>query len=182
MHWNLPGTAIAVAPDTVENIESYFQAMFLAGGLTLGQVTELTGLSTYDIQNWVKRGFLSPPRGKRYSMEQVCRILHIHILRGALPLESIKALLGYINGGLVDESDDIITESQLYFMFVRLAARAREYGHQAQWDSAFAEVMADYAEPVAGAAERVGKALRIMLTAWFAARLRQEAEKMLAQL
>lgn len=182
MHWILPGTTISVAPGTVQEIDHFFSAMFLAGGLSLGQVTEITGLSTYDIQNWVKRGFLSPPQGKRYSMDQVCRILHIHILRGALPLESIKALLSYINGDLVDESDDIITESQLYFIFVRLAAQARNYITQESWTKALDEVMADYHEPVPGAAERIRKALQIMLTAWFAAKMRQKAETMLAGL
>lgn len=182
MHWTLPGTVIVVETATVSEIESYFGALFLAGGLSLGQVTELTGLSSHDIQNWVKRGFLSPPRNKRYSMEQVCRILHIHILRGALPLESIKALLGYINGDLVDESDDIITDPQLYFMFVRLAVQAKNRLYTESWETAIEEVMANYQEPVTGAADRIRKALRIMLTAWFAAGMRQEAEKMLAAL
>ena len=182
MEWTLPGTVTAVPLATAPEIDSYMKAMFLAGGLTLGQVTEFTGLSPNDIQNWVKRGFLSPPRGKRYTIEQVCRILHISLLRGALPLESIKALLGYINGDLVDDRDDIINDSQLYFMFVRLAAQAREHNSPESWEKALDAVMADYIEPLPGAAERVRKALRVMLTAWFAAKMRQEAEKMLAEL
>ena len=39
-----------------------------------------------------------------------------------------------------------------------------------------------YAEPIPGARERVKKVLRIMLTAWLAARMRQEAEQMLSEL
>ena len=44
------------------------------------------------------------------------------------------------------------------------------------------EVLADYAEPVPGAKERVREVLRIMLTAHLAARMTQAAEKMLSEL
>ena len=44
------------------------------------------------------------------------------------------------------------------------------------------EELAGYTEPVPGAKERVVRALEIMLTAWLAARMRQEAERMLQQL
>jgi hypothetical protein len=115
-------------------------------------------------------------------MEQVCRIIHINMLKGALPLESIQALLSYINGNLTDRSDDIIDDSRLYFMFVRLAAQARSNPTEEAWSAALQDAMADYQEPIPGAAERVAKALRIMLTAWIASRLRQEAENMLTNL
>ena len=43
------------------------------------------------------------------------------------------------------------------------------------------QTLADYTEPVPGAKERVKQVLRIMLTAWLAARMRQEAERMLEE-
>ena len=43
-------------------------------------------------------------------------------------------------------------------------------------------VMADYREPYPGAKHRVETVLRIMLTAWAAGRMRQQAEKMLDHL
>ena len=49
-------------------------------------------------------------------------------------------------------------------------------------EEVLAEVLADYAEPVPGARERVKQVLRVMLTAWLAARMSQEAERMLNQL
>jgi len=156
--------------------------MMLTGGLTLGQVSTVTGLEPHTIQNWVKRGFLAPPRGKRYNMEQLCRIITINMLRGALPLERICGLLSYINGSLTDESDDIIDDTVLYFMFVRLAAQARTMKTPHQWQQAIEATLADYEEPFPGAALRIGKVLRIMLTAWIATRLRQETEAMLTEI
>ena len=182
MRWILPGTTLPLNRSDAGRAEELFHSLFLAGGLSLSQVASITGLEPYAIQNWVKRGFLSPPVNKRYSMEQVCRIIHINTLKGALPLESILSLLTYINGSLTDESDDIIDDSHLYFMFVRLAAQARSNPTEEAWKFALEEAMADYREPVPGAAQRVAKTLRIMLTAWIASRLRQEAENMLSQL
>ena len=182
MNWTIPGTTLTIRRSDACRTDGLFQSMFLAGGLSLSQVASITGLEPYTIQNWVKRGFLSPPRGKRYDIGQVCRIIHIHMLKGALPLEGITSLLSYINGDLADTSDDIIDDARLYFMFVRLAAQARDNVTGEQWDKAIGEVMADYAEPVPGARDRIIRVLRIMLTAWIATRLRQEAERMLTDL
>lgn len=182
MNWTIPGTTLTARREEVQNIESQFQAMFLAGGIVLSQVTSITGLDPYMIQNWIKRGFLTKPQQKRYSLRQLCRIININMLKGILPMERICGLLSYINGNLDDESDDIIDDSQLYFIFVRLAAKARDLGTSEEWNEKLAEVMADYKEPVPGAARRVEEVLRIMLTAWVATRMRQEAEKMLGEL
>lgn len=182
MEWIIPGTTLTAAREDAEKIESVFGAMFLAGGLTLSQVASVTGLEAYTVQNWVKRGFLAPPQGKRYNMEQLCRILNINMLKGLLPLEQICRLMSYINGDLVDESDDLVDDTLLYFMFVRLAARVGEMGGRAEWDNALEQVTAVYREPVPGAREKLYKVLKIMLTAWVGCRLKSEAERMLAEL
>ena len=122
MNWILPGTTLQARREDAGAVEGLFRSVMLTGGLTLGQVTAITGLEPHTVQNWVKRGFLPPPRGKRYDMEQLCRIITINMLRGALPLEKICSLLGYINGDLADERDDTIDDTLLYFTFVRLAA------------------------------------------------------------
>ena len=156
--------------------------MFLGGGIALSQICGITGLEPYTIQNWVKRGFLPPPDHKRYNLSQLCRIININMLKSALPLEEICGLLTYINGKLDDESDDLIDDTVLYFMFLRLAARARHIGGTETWEEALEKVLSDYAEPIPGARERIDKVLRIMLTAWIAGRLRQEAEDMISAL
>ncbi len=182
MNWTLPGTTIAAHREDADKTRQQFDALFLAGGLTLSQVSSITGLEPYAVQNWVKRGFLTPPKAKRYDQEQVCRIILINMLKGTLALEQITHMLSYVNGNLADDSDDLIDDAVLYFMFVRLAARARHIGGTEQWDEAVESVLTDYREPVPGAKERVRKVLRTMLTAWVANRLRLETEEMLKSL
>lgn len=182
MNWTLPGTILDVPRADADKTVDLLSPMFLAGGMMLSQVTSITGLESHVIQNWVKRKFLSPPVNKRYDMEQVCRILNINLLRGALPLERICDLMAYINGDLTDESDDLVNDTDLYFMFVRLAARARDHSHREQWDEAIEQVLSRHPDTVPGAKDRIRNVLRIMLTAWIASRLRQSAENMLSEL
>lgn len=180
MEWTIPGTVLRVSRQEAGRIPELFSSMFLGGGIVLSQVSGITGLEPYTVQNWVKRGFLVPPERKRYTLRQLCRIININMLKSVLPMERICGMLGYINGHLNDESDDMIDDSQLYFMFVRLAAQANDPTQDTE--TLFDGVLADYREPVPGAKERVRKVLGIMLTAYGAARLRQEAEKMLDEL
>ncbi|MBQ3542620.1 MAG: DUF1836 domain-containing protein [Oscillospiraceae bacterium] len=182
MQWNLPGTALAVSTEEMSMAEERLRAMFLAGGIVLSQVSAITGLEPYTIQNWVKRGFLTSPQQKRYSLRQLCRILNINMLKDALAMEQICGLMSYINGDMDDESDDIIDDTELYFMFLRLATHHREMNDPAGRDRCLQQILADYREPIPGARERVQKVLQIMLTAWAAAQLRQTAEKMVKQL
>ena len=181
-NWFIPGTTLEGLRDNADRTDGLFQSMFLAGGLTLSQVSSITGLENHTIQNWVKRGFLAPPQNKRYSMEQVCRIITINMLKGCMSLEQICGLMGYINGSLTDESDDIIDDTALYFKFVSLAARARHIGGTKEWGEALEDVMADYAEPYPGARNKIIQVLRIMLTAWVTSRLRDQVDEMLAGL
>ncbi len=182
MNWSIPGTVLTAPREDAKHIEEQFRAMFIPGGMVLSQVSAITGLESYTVQNWVKRGFLTPPVNKRYTLRQLCRIIHINMLKSVLPLDRICSLLGHVNGKLNDESDDTIDDSQLYFMFVRLAARSRELYSPESRSAALDSEMAGYVEPVPGAKERVEKVLRIMLTAWIAARMTQEAEQMLTDL
>lgn len=182
MDWLIPGTTLVSKREAADLVEQQFVAMFLAGGIALSQVTSITGLETHMVQNWVKRGFLMPPKQKRYTLNQLCRIININMLKAALSLEQICGLLGYINGNLTDESDDLIDDAKLYFLFVRLAANFSVM-HNAQGRDAYLEnLLEDYREPVPGAKERIKKVLRIMLTAWAAAQMRQQAEAMIGAL
>lgn len=181
MQWTIPGTTLTAKRADADRISELFGSMFLAGGLTLSQVASITGLEPYAIQNWVKRGFLSAPKGKRYDIDQVCRIITINMLKNVLTLEKITSLLVYINGDMVDTGDDIIGDSTLYFLFARLASRAREIGGDG-WDEALDEMTETYVEPFPGARERVVAVLRVMLTAWIASRLKTQTEQMIGEL
>lgn len=182
MKWRVPGTVLQIRREDADGVEELFSSMFLAGGMVLSQVASITGLEPYTVQNWVKRGFLSPPERKRYTRNQLCRIIHINMLKSVLPLERICGLLSYINGALDKEEDDIIDNASLYFLFVKLAARAKQLEDPAAWELAMEQALSDYREPIPGAKERIEKALRVMLTAWIAARMRWEAERLLSEL
>lgn len=182
MNWTIPGTTLQDRRDHADQVDNLFSSLFLAGGLTLSQVSAVTGLESHTVQNWVKRGFLSPPRAKRYDMEQVCRIINMNLLKGALPLEQICSLMTYLNGCLSDESDDLVDDTVLYFMFVKLAARARHIGGTKDWDEALQEITEDYVEPVPGSREKLIRVLKIMLIVWVSNTLRTAAESMIAEL
>jgi DNA-binding transcriptional MerR regulator len=181
MEWTIPGTVLTAPRADADHLEKDFKAMFLAGGIMLGQVAAISGLEPYDVQNWVKRRLLPPPVNKRYNLTQLCRILNINMLKKALPMEQICGLLGHINGELDDTSDDLIDDSKLYFLFVKLAARARHMGGE-DWEDALLEVTADYHEPQPGARQRLITVLRIMLTAWVASKLLDVSQEMIRAL
>ena len=182
MTWTIPGTVLSAKRDDAKYIQQQFTSMFFGGGIMLSQVAGITGLEPYTVQNWVKREFLPAPDHKRYNMNQLCRIVIINALKNALPMEKIIQLICYVNGELDDEQDDLIDDATLYFLFVRLASRAKEGLSPAEWESFLDHELQDYAEPVPGAKGRVKKALWIMLTAWSAAKLQKQAEDLLAQL
>lgn len=182
MEWTIPGTALKIQREEAEHIEDIFSALFLAGGIAMAQLSVITGLEAYTVQNWVKRGLLSPPQGKKYTQRQLCRIININMLKGVLPMDRVCKMLAYINGRLDDESDDAIDDSQLYCMFVKLAAKIRQLSNETERQAMLQTVMADYEEPFPNAKQRVEQVLQIMLTAWVAGRMRQEAENMLDNL
>ena len=180
--WTIPGTVLHADRKEAEHIPQQLEALFFGGGITLSQVTGVTGLEAHTVQNWVKRGFLTSPVGKRYSLRQLCRILNINMLRGAMPIERICQLLSFVNGDLSNEADDMIDDSQLYFMFVQLAARMQELRDYESGGKLLDAYLEDYREPVPGARARVRQVLKIMLSAYLTARLMQETEKMMENL
>ena len=182
MDWTIPGTVLKGPREDVEGSIRQIEGMFLAGGIVRSQVAAVTGLEAHAVQNWVQRGFLSSPVGKRYSCRQFCRIAIINMLKTAMPMEKICGLLSYVNGRLDDESDDLIDDTVLYFMFLRLAARARHIGGKDRWDVAIADILSGYDEPIPGAKERIDRVLRIMLTAWIGVRTIQQADQMISEL
>ena len=182
MDWTIPGTVLQCPREDAVHISQQFGAMFLGGGIVLSQVASITGLESHSIQNWVKREFLPPPVQKRYDIDQLCRIATINALNGILTMERICGLLRYVNGQLADDSDDLIRDSELYFLFVRLSARAKDLYKAEDREALLDQALSDYQEPSPGARQRVKNVLRVMLTAWLAARMRQEAENMISMI
>ncbi|MBQ5884979.1 MAG: DUF1836 domain-containing protein, partial [Clostridia bacterium] len=57
------------------NIDVLFSA---AKGLSLSQVTSISGLPASTVQNWVKRGWIKVTNGKKYEETSFSRILIIN--------------------------------------------------------------------------------------------------------
>lgn len=100
--------------------EAYKQMIEIGNGLTLSQICNITKLEPHMIQNWVKRGYVSHPIKKKYFTRHLARILLINALRECMFIEDIGSLMVYINGDVDDESDDIISEEDLYKLFSSL--------------------------------------------------------------
>lgn len=181
MEWTLPGTVLSVDADRPQAAEKVFSSLFLAGGLVLSQVTQVTGLEPYIIQNWVRRGFLAPPKQRKYTRRQLSRILMINALKSTLSIEQICKLLSYINGALDDEGDDTIDDTELYGAFVLVAGSVQKHGltSESEMNRLIADGLKDYKESIPGAKERIEQALRIMITAWRAAQLQTKAQSMM---
>lgn len=182
MDWMIPGTVIEIPRDQADQIENRFDAMFLPGDMKLSQVAAITGLEPYMIQNWVKRGFLTPPEKKKYTLRQLCRIININMLRPVLPMERICGLMHYVNGQLDDDSDDVIDDSVLFFMFVKMCSRVGELKTMENREQLLDEIMATYQETNENSRMRVRQVLKIMFTAWIAAQVGREADRMLTML
>lgn len=181
VEWTLPGTVLSVDADRPQAAEEVFSSLFLASGLVLSQVTQVTGLEPYIIQNWVRRGFLAPPKQRKYTRRQLSRILMINALKSTLSIEQICKLLSYINGALDDEGDDTIDDTELYGAFVLVAGSVRKHGltSESEMNRLIADGLKDYKESIPGAKERIEQALRIMITAWRAAQLQTKAQSMM---
>ena len=183
MEWTIPGTVLTGPRADVASSIRQIEGMFLGGGMIRSQLSSVSGVEPHDIQNWVKRGFLSSPVNKRYSINQFCRIVTINMLRLALPMDKICSLLGYVNGRLDDESDDLIDDRTLYFAFLEVASRFRGLAEDREaLGQCIRESLSNYREPYPGAKDRVEQALTVMTVAWISSLLRAKAEDLLKEM
>ena len=107
-------------------IAEYLPLIRATDGLTLSQVCTLSTLEPSTIQNWIKRGYVPHPVGKKYRERHLARILLIAELRESMPIDRVGELLRYVNGDADDESDDIIAEEALYDLFRDIAQELSE--------------------------------------------------------
>ena len=114
----IPGTSIEYAEQN--DASSVFRPLLaITGGLSLSQICTIADLQPSTIQNWVKRGFVPHPVNKKYTGRHLFRILLISALRDGMNIEDIGELMVLINGDADDESDDLISEENLYDYFCR---------------------------------------------------------------
>ncbi len=167
-----PGAVFSVSEER-RAFSPFEMLLHITGGVTLSQVCEMTALEPSTIQNWVKRGWVPKPCGKRYGEKHLARIFLINSLRGVLQLGNIIDLLHYVNGNLDDPRDDILSDRALYDLFCEVLYLCKT---GVSMEEAVAQALHTYVEPYSGAKEKLRQALAVMLPAYRAAQCKQEAE------
>ncbi len=178
----LPGTTIETGKLVEGESRKIFDNIFSCGGLMLSQVCNMTGLEAHTVQNWVKRRYVSSPKGRMYDVDQFSRLVIINMLKQSLQLDTIEKLLSYINGQLDNRADDTITDSELYHKFVSLLLLLGGYGDLQAIQNAAKHVCEDYVEPTPGTRARLCKVLVIMTKSYFSSELRKQAELLMCEL
>ncbi len=176
----IPGTTIKYTPQARNAAFSLIAPVLEAtGGLTLSQLSKLSGLEGSTVQNWIKRGWVSSTKGKKYSEQQVLRILLINMLRGAMKLESIVNLMAYINGDVEDTSDDIIDEITLYNILCRIIFTAEDEGVFApdMVEALIERELRECAGDIRSDEDKLHKAMYVMVMAYRCAFLKSEVDK-----
>ena len=175
----IPATTIKFSEQARNSAFSLISPILEAtGGLTLSQLSKLTGLGGSTIQNWIKRGWVASTKGKKYSEKQVLRILLINMLRGSMRLEHIVRLMTYINGDVEDTSDDIIADITLYNILCRIIFTAEDEG---AFDTESVQALiireiADHDDEIRDE-RKLKKAMYVMVMAYRSACLKTEMEK-----
>lgn len=177
-------------PEPVD-LYSLHTIFLITGGLMLSQVVECTGVNSSTIQNWIKRGWIAAPKGKKYSERQVARILIIDMLRRSMKLEDILRLMECVNGDVEDPSDDIINDVDLYYYIYRIVHRLYPVNNFTldrlndvidEEIKDYAGTKSDYTGRVDDAFKRLHDALHIMMLTYISSELRKQAEIELAAL
>ncbi len=147
-------------------------------GLTLGQISEVTALPGSTIQNWVKRGWVANPKGKRYAERQVARIIIINMLKPCLQLEQIVEIMAYVNGSVEDSADDIISDRQLFniLCYVIFLADKEQTFDRNEISAVIDQALSDYEGPKSDSKERLSNALLVMTLAYLSASIKTQAE------
>lgn len=181
----IPGTALKFNSAAADDCYSIIAPLLtVTKGLTLAQVRELTGLESSTIQNWVKRGWVKNPEGKRYGEEQVMRIILINMMRGSMQLEQIAFLMGYINGSVDDRSDDILPDKDLFNTLCNIIYICEK---SSALDTDYLDkVIETQVEKVkisdAVSVKKLKTALKAMVLAFLSTQIRELAQKAFAQL
>jgi DNA-binding transcriptional MerR regulator len=180
MSKTFPGTTIEVSKIEKGSSRILFEGIFATGGITLSQVSVMTGLEPYIVQNWVKRGFLTSPKKRVYSKSQFARIVLINMLRETLQIDKICGLIKVIGGELEDETDDLISDDELYHRYVDMISSESINVLDADCvKKCAAKAVESYIETLPGAKKKLEKILQVMFYAHAAAELRSNAEEML---
>lgn len=183
MSTTFPGTTIEVASLEKGSSKLLFDGIFATGGITLSQMSVMTGLEPYLIQNWVKRGFVTSPKKRVYSREQFARVVIINMLRETLQIDRVCKLIRIVGGALDDPDDDLIGDDELYHKYVDMLASSQfDITDKDTVRKAAEDALADFEDALPDQRKQLIKILQVMLYAHAASELRRSAEEMLAEL
>lgn len=178
-----PGTTIEVLEFKKGSSKVLFDGIFAAGGITLSQLCAMTGLEPYVVQNWVKRKFVASPVKKLYSKQQFARIVIINMLRETLQIDAICGLINIIGGEIDDTTDDLIGDDELYHIYVdMIAGKSIDISKSDAVKSVVKDAVKDFVPSVPGDKKRLEHILQVMLYAYTASKLRDNAKEILAAL
>ena len=182
----IPGTVIRKDRNGLSssNGDFLYNIFAITNGLMLSQVKDITGMDAPALHNWIRRGWVMRPINKKYSITHVARILIINLLRNVMPLEKIASLLKYINGDTDDLTDDIVDEVSLYKYICKLDELCNELNlsDELAVNDALKECLSDYEEKLAGAKDKLFNALKVVLLAVYASKIKNRAGEMLEAL
>lgn len=177
---NVPGTVLPWTEGLQQNAFAVLSPVLaVTKGLTLSQLRELTGLEGSTIQNWVKRGWVENPTGKRYGEQQIVRIVIINMLRNSMQLDRIIALMTYINGQVDDRSDDIIPDRELFSLLCSVIYEAdRMHSTDRQVIASIIETrLSNYHGPNADSKEKLERAVLCMVLGFVASEIKKQADE-----
>ena len=175
----VPGTVLPWTDGLQQNAFAVLSPVLaVTKGLTLSQLRELTGLEGSTIQNWVKRGWVERPTGKRYGEQQIVRIVIINMLRNSMQLDKIIALMTYINGQVDDRSDDIIPDRELFSLLCAVIydADAQQTTDREKLAEIIEQHLTQYQGPNADSKEKLERAVLCMVLGYVASELKKQAD------
>ncbi len=177
---NIPGTILdRKKMGDVTGREFLEKIFYLTDGIMLSQIRDISGIDGSTLQNWTKRGWVENAKLKRYNIDQVAHILIINMLRSCMQLDQIAFLIRYINGKVNDRSDDIIKDSELYgyicCILDTLMYEKEEY-HINTLRACIEQTISNYDEKITGARKRLINALEIIIIAYYASVIKQNAD------
>ncbi|MCL2392181.1 MAG: DUF1836 domain-containing protein [Oscillospiraceae bacterium] len=172
----LPGIEAYIEPGE-KGFSKIKMLLEATGGLSLSQVCAVTGLEGSTIQNWVKRGWVAHPKGKRYEEVHIARILIINALKECIKLEHIALLMNYVSG-TKGQSEVLIKESDLFnYLCDALGLMGQASGVEAVVE----DVLKDYIGPTFDAKQKIRKALTLMMYACVCTDVKRRTESMMTQ-
>lgn len=179
----LPGTNLEVS-DMKLGFEYLAPSIAATGGLTLAQVSTITGLEQSTTQNWIKRGWVAHPVNKRYGEYQLARIMLLNMLRPCIQLDNIAFLLRYVNGEADDRGDDLIPDSKLYTHLCLVISECEK--KEIIKPEAIRQIvdvsLDDYREVYPGAKEKVSAVLTAMTLGYISAEIKKDSDRLIEEM